>query len=143
MRQVLGPGAMGKPRGSGWRGRWEGGSGWGTHVNPWLFHFNVWQNPLQKKKLINKDLHWLFKKNKNKKINCGKKKRIYAYIQQLIYSAYIFKVSYAKYVVITNGILANNRIINKHFTKKYLQMANKYMKICFLSLFIGKMQVKP
>ena len=20
---------------------WEGGSGWGTHVNPWLFHFNV------------------------------------------------------------------------------------------------------
>ena len=22
-------------------GRWEGGSGWGTHVNPWLFHFNV------------------------------------------------------------------------------------------------------
>ena len=34
-------------RGIGWRGRWEGGSGWGTHVNPWLFHFNVWQNPLQ------------------------------------------------------------------------------------------------
>ena len=42
MRQTLGPGALGKPRGSGWRGRWEGGSGWGTHVNPWLFHFNVW-----------------------------------------------------------------------------------------------------
>ena len=41
MRQVLGPGALGKPRGSGWRGRWERGSGWGTHVNPWLFHFNV------------------------------------------------------------------------------------------------------
>ena len=41
MRQALGPGAMGKPRGSGWRGRWEGGSGWGTHVNPWLFHFSV------------------------------------------------------------------------------------------------------
>ena len=30
-----------KPRGSGWRGRWEGGSGWGTHVNPWLFYSNV------------------------------------------------------------------------------------------------------
>ena len=39
-----------RPRGSGWRGRWEGGSGWGTRVNPWLFHFNVWQNPLQIKK---------------------------------------------------------------------------------------------
>ena len=31
----------GRPRGIGWRGRWEGGSGWGTHVNPWLIHFNV------------------------------------------------------------------------------------------------------
>ena len=50
MRQALGPGALGRPRGIGWRGRWEGGSGWGTHVNPWLFHFNVWQNPLKEKK---------------------------------------------------------------------------------------------
>ena len=41
MRQALGPGALGKPRGSGWRGRREGGSGWGAHVNPWLFLFNV------------------------------------------------------------------------------------------------------
>ena len=56
MRQALGPGALGKPRGSGWRGRWEGGSGWGTHVNPWLFHFNVWQNPLQIK--IKKKKYW-------------------------------------------------------------------------------------
>ena len=23
------------------------GSGWGTHVNPWLIHINVWQKPLQ------------------------------------------------------------------------------------------------
>ena len=52
MRQALGPGALGRPRGSGWRGRREGGSGWGTHVNPWLFHFNVWQNSLQKKKKV-------------------------------------------------------------------------------------------
>ena len=44
---ILGPGALGRPRGSGWRGRWEGGLGWGTHVNSWLFHFNVWQNSLQ------------------------------------------------------------------------------------------------
>ena len=41
MHVVLGPGALGRPRGIGWRGRWEGGSGWGTHVNPWLIHFNV------------------------------------------------------------------------------------------------------
>ena len=32
MRQALGPGALGRPRGSGWKGRWERGSGWGTHV---------------------------------------------------------------------------------------------------------------
>ena len=47
MRQVLGAGALGKPRGIGWGGRWEGGLGWGTHVNPWLIHVNVWQKPLQ------------------------------------------------------------------------------------------------
>ena len=41
MRQVLGPGALGRPRGIRWRGRWEGGSGWGIHVNPWLIHVNV------------------------------------------------------------------------------------------------------
>ena len=38
MRQALGPGALGRPGGSGWRGRWEGGSGWGRHVNSRLFH---------------------------------------------------------------------------------------------------------
>ena len=31
---MLGPGALGKPRGIRWRGRWEGGSGWGIHVTP-------------------------------------------------------------------------------------------------------------
>ena len=41
MRQALGPGALGRPIRIGWIGRWEGGSGWGTHVDPWLFHFNV------------------------------------------------------------------------------------------------------
>ena len=33
--------------GPGGRGRWEGGSGWGTHVHPWLIHVKVWQKPLQ------------------------------------------------------------------------------------------------
>ena len=28
-------------------GRWEVGSGWGTYVNPWLIHVNVWQKSLQ------------------------------------------------------------------------------------------------
>ena len=47
MRQVLGAGALGRPRGMGWGRRREGGSGWGTHVNPWLIHVNAWQKPLQ------------------------------------------------------------------------------------------------
>ena len=38
---------LGRPRRMGCGGRWEGGSGWGTHVNPWLIHVNVWQKPLQ------------------------------------------------------------------------------------------------
>ena len=65
MRQVLGAGTLGRPRVIGWRGRWEGGLGWGTHVNPWLIHVNVWQNPLQYCKVISLQLI---------KIN-GKKKR--------------------------------------------------------------------
>ena len=38
------------------RGSWEGGSGWGTHVNPWLIHVNVWQKPLQYCKVISLQL---------------------------------------------------------------------------------------
>ena len=56
MRQVLGPGALGRPRGIRWRGRWEQGSGWGIHVNPWLIHVNVWQKPLQCFKVISLQL---------------------------------------------------------------------------------------
>ena len=56
MRQVLGAGALGRPRGMEWGGRWEGGSGWGTHVNPWLIHVNVWQKPLQYCKVISLQL---------------------------------------------------------------------------------------
>ena len=51
MRQVLGAGALGRPRGMGWGGRWEGAQD-GTNVNPWLIHVNVWQKPLQYCKVI-------------------------------------------------------------------------------------------
>ena len=56
MRQVLRADALRWPRGIGWRGRWEGGSGWGTHVNPWLIHVSLWQNPLQYCKVISLQL---------------------------------------------------------------------------------------
>ena len=56
MRQVLRAGALGGPRGMGWGGRREGGSGWGTHVNPWLIHVNAWQKPLPYCKVISLQL---------------------------------------------------------------------------------------
>ena len=56
MRQVLRAGALGRPRGMGWGGRREGGSGWGTHVNPWMIHVNVWPKPLQYCKVISLQL---------------------------------------------------------------------------------------
>ena len=65
MSQALRPGALGRPRGMGWEGRWEGGSGWGTHVNPWLIHVNVWQNPLQYCKVISLQLIKINEKKKS------------------------------------------------------------------------------
>ena len=56
MRQVLRAGALGRLKGMGWEGRGEEGSGWGTHVNPWLIHANVWQKPLQYGKVISLQL---------------------------------------------------------------------------------------
>ena len=60
MKRVASPGSMHDTRclglvhwddTEGWYGegggRREEGSGWGTHVHPWLIHVNVWQNPLQ------------------------------------------------------------------------------------------------
>ena len=46
--------------------RWEGGSGWGTHVNPWLIHVNVWQKPLQYCKVISPQLIKIIEKKKHK-----------------------------------------------------------------------------
>ena len=42
--RMLGAGALGWLRGMAWGGRWEGGSGWGTHVHPWWIYVDVWQN---------------------------------------------------------------------------------------------------
>ena len=65
MRQVLRAGALGRPRGIRWGARWEGGLGWGTHVNPWLIHVNVWQKPLQYCKVISLQLIKINEKKKN------------------------------------------------------------------------------
>ena len=56
----------------GWGGRWERGSGWGTHVNPWLIHVNVCQKPLQYFKVISLQLIKINEKNGKRR---GKKKK--------------------------------------------------------------------
>ena len=66
MRQVLRAGALGGPSGMGWGRRWEGSTGWETHVNPWLIHVNVWQKPLQYYKVISLQLIKINLKNKIK-----------------------------------------------------------------------------
>ena len=53
----------------GWEGRWEGGSGWRTHVNPWLIHVSVWPNPLQYCKVISLQLIKINGKKKKKDEN--------------------------------------------------------------------------
>ena len=65
MRQVLRAGVLGRPRGMGWRRRLEGGSGWRTHVNPWLIHVNVWPKPVQYFKVISLQLIKINEKKKN------------------------------------------------------------------------------
>ena len=80
MRQVLGPGALGRPRGIEWRGRWEGGSGWGIHVNPWLIHVSVRQKPLQYCKVISLQLIKINeKKNHTHKKCCDERLRTWEF----------------------------------------------------------------
>ena len=62
VKQIVSPGWMHETGAQGWctgktqrdgMGREvEGGSGWGTHVHPWLIHVSVWQKPLQYFKVI-------------------------------------------------------------------------------------------
>ena len=59
-------------------GSWEGGSGWGTHVNPWLIHVNVWQKPLQYCKVISLQLI----KINEKKIKDKQNRQTYSQTQQ-------------------------------------------------------------
>ena len=66
VKQITSPGWMHETSARAWctgktqRNRVEreagGGSGWGTHGNPWLIHVNVWQKPLQYCKVISLQL---------------------------------------------------------------------------------------
>ena len=80
MRQVFRAGALGRPRGMGWGGRWERGLGWGTHVNPWLIHVNVWQKPLQYCKVISLQLIKISEKQQKKEMTSKLKLSISKYL---------------------------------------------------------------
>ena len=78
MKQITSPGWMHETSARGWctgmtqrdgMGRAvRGGSGWGTHVFPWLIHVNVWQKTLQYCKVISLQLIKVIgKKIKNNK----------------------------------------------------------------------------
>ena len=84
MRQVLRAGALGRPRGMGWGGRWEGGSGWGTHVNPWLIHVNVWQKILQYCKVISLQLIKINEKKKERKEKKRKKNKMHIHFMRSV-----------------------------------------------------------
>ena len=74
MRQVLRAGALGRPGGMGWGGGQEGRLGWGTHVDPWLIHVNVWQKPLQYCKVISFQLIKINEKIKIKMLSSNSAK---------------------------------------------------------------------
>ena len=80
MRQVLRAGALGRPGGMGWGGRWEGGSGWGTHVNPWLIHVNVWQKPLQYCKVISLQVIKINEKKLKKERKCTERENKHSHV---------------------------------------------------------------
>ena len=104
MRQVLGPGALGRPRGMGWGGRQEEGSGWGTHVNPWLIHVNVWQKPLQYCKVTSLQLIKINEKKKEYLASSHRVrvKRVFGY-QANIFDNHIVLVVFIVYV--STGII--------------------------------------
>ena len=66
VKQITSPGWMHETSAQGWctgktqrDGIWReaaGGWEWGTHVNPWLIHVNVWEKPVQYCKVISLQL---------------------------------------------------------------------------------------
>ena len=60
MRPALGPGALGKPRGIRWRGRWEGGIRMGNTCKPMAVSFQCMTKSTTIKKKLKKN-EWQFK----------------------------------------------------------------------------------
>ena len=124
MRQVLGPGALGRPRGIGWRGRWEGRSEWGTHVNPWLIHVNVWQNPLQYCKVISLQL---IKKNEKKKVSTRS-----FHLSKMCF-AYGHGMCFGYKETVRYGMRKKNNKVKTFWTLSFWTLYCSFHPVCLLS----------
>ena len=122
MRQVLRAGAMGRHRGIGWRGRWEGGSGWGIHVTPWLIHVNVWQKPLQYCKIISLQLI---------KINGKKRKKRKSFIFYL-YNVCIEMNNFCILKLVSSGLIYALLILIMN-NENYI---SPFLFLCHFCLFV-------
>ena len=78
----------------GWDGEegGRGGSGWGTHVNPWLIHVNVWQNPPQYCKVISLQLIKINEKKRKEKLWKNKKESGFSLVLNVIALGFLGKV---------------------------------------------------
>ena len=74
--------SLGRPRRIRWRVRWERGSGWGIHVNPWLIHITVWQKPLQYCKVISLQLIKISGKKNGTLVPTGKFLQLVLHIEE-------------------------------------------------------------
>ena len=120
--QVLSAGALGRPRRIGWGGRRERGLGWGTHVNPWLIHVNVWQKPLQYCKVIS--LQLIRKKILISSCDLGKKKRLVNCLYRRYPNMYERRISYCDF--------------DAHFPHYLWYSAYFYVSVGHLYDFFGK-----
>ena len=114
----------------GWRGKWEGGSGLGTHVNPCLIHVNVWQKPLQYCKVISLQL---IKTN-------GKKIVPFVFLLQLL----LVKKSLTETLNFSNHLLIFlNNLLRENFGSTYFTKCclSHSLKVS-LSLSEGTRQAK-
>ena len=124
MRQMLRPGALGRPRGIGWSGWWEGWSGWGIHVYPWLIHVNVWQKPLQYCKVIS--LHLIKKKKqRNSKVNHCSYSKITLKLGLLnamaLLERHLHHISWDIYIQLIQWIIMQSKSFTKLSNKSILQ----------------------
>ena len=106
----------------GWGGRREGGSGWGTHVNPWLIHVNAWQIPLQYCKVISLQLIKINKKSVSCRCTIG-----YLVVHTYMYFFRFFLFPYT--------LLWNTEYNSLYYATGPCWLSVSYIVVCYPSLF--------